>query len=838
MSLRRTLFVDVILPLAVPNRYTYRVPFEWNDAVIVGQRVVVQFGKSKLYTALIREIHEQAPAKYEARYIEAVLDAAPIVNETQFRFWEWLANYYLCYAGEVMNAALPGGLKLNSESKVILNQSIEAEERAKVDLSDKEFLIIEALQTVPSLSLEEISAIVQLKGIQPLIKSLLTKGLIYTYEEVKEKYKTLKVPYLKLSEEYFENETKLQQLFTQLEKKAFRQLQALISYLDRSKKQNSENELLLGWISKKEILAHTDAAALNALLKKGVFIQQEFETARLQFESTEKGSKTLNELQEKACEEIKQAFEKKDVCLLHGVTGSGKTEIYCRLMEEVIALGKQVLYLVPEIALTTQLIYRIQYYFGDKAGVYHSKFSENERVEIWNSLLERSAGEPILNEKKIQIVLGARSAVFLPFSKLGLIIIDEEHDGSYKQHDPAPRYHARDSAIYLAHLHGAKVLMGSATPAIESYYNALQGKYCLVELTQRYGIASLPEIEVADGTKQDVKAMNNYLFSPKLKEEITGALERKEQVILFQNRRGFAPYTECKVCSWVPRCVQCDVSLIYHKASNKLSCHYCGYTITPPASCSACGSNDLRHKGYGTEKIEEELEINFPQAKIARMDLDSTRSKYAYRQLINDFESGEIDILVGTQMVTKGLDFDHVSLVGVINADQMLNFPDYRAFERSYQLMAQVSGRAGRKNKKGKVIIQTNQPRHKIIQQVIDNNYKEFYQFQLTDREHFNYPPFCRIIEMQFVSGDIDLLNYAAEQMAENLEGSFPGAVLGPEFPIIARIKNEYYKHILIKIHREWSSQKVRESLWHHIKKFREDQAFRKVKIKIDADPQ
>ncbi len=836
MSDRKTLFVDVILPLAVPNLYTYRIPFELNEQVKVGQRVVVQLGKSKLYTALIKTIHEQAPKQYEARYIDSVLDEEAIVNEQQFALWQWIANYYMCYPGEVMNAALPGGLKLSSESRIVLNTEAEFSSENLLQLNDREYLVIEALQNAQVLSLNEIAAITQLKNVHPFIKTLIAKKLVFSFEEVKEKYKPLQVPYVRMSDTYKNDEKKLKQLFDQLEKKAFKQLQVLLFYLEQVSGKSTDNLLLKDWVKRQDILKKTEAAPLNALLKKNVFVQQEFETGRLEYQDIQKQNKNLSSEQEIAFQCIKKAFLKKDVCLLHGVTGSGKTEVYCHLIDEALQAGKQVLYLLPEIALTTQLIYRVQHYFGDKVGVYHSRFSENERVEIWNSVLQSANSTVQVNHRHYQVILGARSALFLPFSKLGLIIIDEEHDTSYKQHDPAPRYNARDAAIYLAHLHDAKVVLGSATPSIETYYNARQDKYALVELNKRFGEATLPNIEVAENKAENRKGPPAILTET-LKRGIAEALEKKEQIILFQNRRGFAPYTECQLCSWIPMCIQCDVALIYHKASNKLNCHYCGYTISPPSVCGACGSNDLRYKGFGTEKIEEEIEILFPEAKTARMDMDSTRSKHAYRQLISNFENGEIDILIGTQMVTKGLDFDHVSLVGIINADQMLNFPDYRAYERSFQLMTQVSGRAGRKAKKGRVLIQCTQAEHEIIRFVINNDYLQFYLHQLTDRKQFHYPPFFRLIEFTCVSTDIDLLNYSAKELAECLKRLFPGRVLGPEFPLVARIKNEYHKRIILKTERELASQQVREVLWAEVNKFRKNPMFKKVRLHIDADP-
>ncbi|MBC7865065.1 MAG: primosomal protein N', partial [Bacteroidia bacterium] len=533
----------------------------------------------------------------------------------------------------------------------------------------------------------------------------------------------------------------------------------------------------------------------------------------------------------------KEIYKTKSVCLLHGITGSGKTEIYLHLIKECLEKGQQVLYLVPEIALTTQLIQRIQHCFGERAGVYHSKFSENERVEIWNGVLADNKKENAFNQRKYDVVIGARSSLFLPFKNLGFIIIDEEHDSSFKQQDPAPRYNARDCAIYLATLHKAKVLMGTATPAIDTYYLTQTDKFGLVNLTTRYGDANLPEMIIADVKEENKKNKTSNIFSSALLDQITNSLAKKEQVILFQNRRGFAPMTECKTCGWIPQCVQCDVSLIYHKHSGKLTCHYCGYNVNPPATCGACGGNDLRYKSYGTEKIEEELEIIFPDKKIARMDLDSTRSKFSYAQIIEDFEEGNIDILVGTQMVTKGLDFDRVSLVGVLNADSMLNFPDFRSFERGFQILQQVSGRAGRKEIPGKVIIQTSQPQHPVIGFVLEHNFLSFYKFQIEERKHFNYPPFFRLMEFTFIDKDMNMVNKGADFFSDELKKIFQKRVLGPEFPVISKIRNQFHKKTLLKLEREFSPNKVREELNRIIFEFRTHEVFKKMRLMVNVDP-
>lgn len=835
--MQETYFIDVVLPLAVPNLYTYRVPNEMNHAIRIGSRVVVQFGKNKLYTALIRNVHHNAPKDYEAKYIESIVDEAPVVNETQFHFWDWIAGYYLCHTGEVMNAALPSGLKLSSETKIVLNGEYDFSNLDLGMLTDKESLIIETLQGRNMMLVSEVAEILKVKNPQLVIKTLREKKLIINFEEVSERYKPKLVPFVRLANQYVENESEFETQFNAIEKKAPKQLNVVLYYLNLTGNINGIKALLPidRWIRKSALTKLFDAAAINGLVKRGLFEQEEFEISRLKIEKEARKEINLNELQSTRYQEIKEHFESKNVVLLHGITGSGKTEIYCKLIEDTIKQGKQVLFLVPEIALTTQLIYRVRNFFGERVGVYHSKFSENERVEIWNSIIntEQSAGPA--EKIKYDIVLGARSALFLPFNNLGLIIVDEEHDSSYKQHDIPPRYNARDSAIYLAHLHKAKVILGSATPSLESYHNASEKKFGLVSIDKRFGDASMPEIEAVN-TKQEDKKQTS-LFTPQLVDGIKNALAKKEQIILFQNRRGFAPYTECNTCNWIPHCVNCDVALIYHKSSSRLICHYCGYNITPPSTCNACGNNDLRYKGFGTEKIEEEIELLFPEARTGRMDLDSTRSKYAYKQLLDDFEQGNIDILIGTQMVTKGLDFDNVSLVGVINADQALNFPDFRSHEKAFQLLTQVSGRAGRKDVKGKVLIQTTQPNHPIIELVKAHDYKQYYESQIHDRQQFHYPPFFRIIEFTLISKDLFLLNEGSAQLATELKKHFHERVLGPEFPLVARIRNEFHKKIMLKSEREFSASKIREYIKLALTEFSKHDLNKNIRIKIDVDP-
>jgi len=828
-----TLFIDVIVPLSVANTFTYRIPKELNDQIALGKRVIVQFGKTKFYTAIVSAVHQNPPKEYAAKYIDSILDELPVVTPAQLKLWDWISHYYLCNLGDVMNAALPSGLKLSSTSHVTLNPDFSLDEMPYEYFTEKEHLVLEALQVNPSLGFEDISAILSLKTVHGFINKLIRKGAIVIYEEIKDKYKPKYVSYIGVKPALLTNNQQLKEVLDTLEKKAFKQAETLLLVLHLLK--TDETAKQLGLVKKLVLLKTVDAAAIKGLVKKEILIESELETSRLLFDHKEKSTKKLSDFQLKAIAEIEHEFETKTTVLLHGVTGSGKTEIYSELIHKTISEGKQVLYLVPEIALTTQLINRIRAVFGNLVGIYHSKFSENERVEIWKSILH--VNETSLDAKHFSIVLGTRSALFLPFTNLGLIIIDEEHDNSYKQQDPAPRYHARDSAMYLANLHQAKVLLGTATPSFESYYNALHNKYGLVRIAQRFGNASLPKTVICDLKKETQQQQNKSIFSHQLITAITEALVKKEQIILFQNRRGFAPYTECSSCNWIPHCTHCDVALIYHKQTNKLSCHYCGYTMQPPTSCSACGNNNLKYKGFGTEKIEEEIEILFPSAKVARMDLDSTRSKYAYKQLIDEFELGNIDILVGTQMVTKGLDFDNVSVVGVLNVDSVLNFPDFRSFEKAYQLIIQVSGRAGRKDKEGTVYIQTNHPEHSVSNHVLADNYLQFYQSQINEREQFHYPPYTRVIELSVISKDVNIVNDIAQQFATQLKPLFGGMLLGPEFPLVAKIKDQYHKRILLKINRDYSPTQVRQLLKQEIDTLQYNNKKSVYRLQVDADP-
>jgi primosomal protein N' (replication factor Y) (superfamily II helicase) len=826
MPTKETYFIDVVVPLPVPNYYTYRIPFEMNDMVVVGARVVVQFGKNRLYTAVVRRIHTTPPKVYEAKYIDAVLDQQAVVNEKQFQLWEWMASYYMCHIGEVMNAALPSGLKLSSETRILLNPAFEK----KYDiLTDKEFLIVEALEINDVLSLNDVCNIVEQKTVYPIIRGLIDKGAVILEEEVKEKFKPKTETFVRLILQ--ENmEDYLQELFAKLERKAPKQADALLAYV----KLSGGFSAVGTEVKKADIVKAVEGseAAIASLAKKGIFHVYSKESLRIAISNSEGGNiKNLNQEQQSVYAQINEQHQEKDVVLLHGVTGSGKTEIYISLIEQVILQGKQVLYLLPEIALTTQIINRLRNSFGNKVGIYHSKYSENERVEVWNKLLGLNGQE------QYSVVLGARSALFLPFENLGLIIVDEEHETSFKQYDPAPRYNARDSALWYSRIFGAKTLLGSATPSIESYHNALSGKYGFVELLKRFSGVQMPEILVADLKSATKKKLMKSHYSPLLLDHIKEALEKGEQVILFQNRRGFAPQLHCNMCGWMPECNNCDVTLTYHKHINLMKCHYCGYSQKTPINCLACGSSEISFQGFGTEKIEDELSIFFPGKKIARMDLDTTRAKNAYRQIISDFENHDIDILVGTQMVTKGLDFDNVGLVGVLSADSMLKFPDFRANERSFHLMAQVSGRAGRKEKRGKVVIQAFDAVHPIIQDVIENNYLNMYNREMMERKNFHYPPFYRLMEFTLQHRDINLINEGAKEFANALRGFLGSRVLGPEFPAIARIKNMYHKKIMVKVEKEGSINQVKAIIKEHINKFSQHKDYKSIRIVVDVDP-
>lgn len=730
----------------------------------------------------------------------------------------------MCSLGEVYKAALPSGLKLESETKILPNINFSDFS----NFSENEELIFNALESKNVLTIKETNLLTERKNSLPIIKSLLDKKAIFVEEKLKDTYKPKIEKYVSLKSEITNEE--LNNIFDKLSK-AQKQLELLMAYIKLSNffQPNATTE-----IKKSDLLKIPNASqqAYTSLIKKNIFTEHKKEISRILNTNKVISEKNiLNTYQQKALKEIKENFETKDVVLLHGVTSSGKTEIYIHLINETIKAGKQILYLLPEIALTTQIISRLKNVFGEKIGVYHSKFNDFERVEIWNNILDKN------NENKYDIVLGVRSSIFLPFSNLGLIIVDEEHENTYKQFDPAPRYNARDAAIVLAKLHNAKTLLGTATPSIETFYNTKNDKFALVELKHRYKNIEMPEIIVADIHRATLKKQMKSIFTPTLLENIQLALDKNKQIILFQNRRGFSPYLQCATCGWIPRCKNCDVSLTYHKHSNSLVCHYCGYTTKVNQTCEACGSSTMQTKGFGTEKIEEEISIFFPDAKVARMDLDSTRSKNAYQKIIQNFENHNIDILIGTQMISKGLDFDDVEVVGILNADSMLYYPDFRAYERSYQLMSQVSGRAGRKNKRGKVIIQTTKPDHKIIKNVIDNDYIGMFNSELIDRKQFRYPPFTRIIKITLKHKNIETLNRASQKFADELKQTFGNRIVGPQSPIINKIQLFYLKTILIKIEKTKSIAKTKQIISKSAIKINTIDNYKNLHIIIDVDP-
>ncbi|MCO5935428.1 primosomal protein N' [Mucilaginibacter sp. RB4R14] len=817
---RKTLFVEVVLPLAISRNYTYRVPYELNNAIVVGKRVVVQFGKSKLYTAVVANITEHAPEKYEAKYIIDILDDQPVVTPRQLQFWNWIGEYYMCNEGEVMNAALPSALKLASETKIMLNKDFEYD---KATLNDKEYLITEALDIQPELTISDIAKLLGQKTVMPILKTLFEKNIITISEEVSERYKPRKRTYLTLNPAYH-NQDALKELFGVLEKRAPKQADAVLAFIKLSRQQKA--------ISKSELIEASGSgdSSIKSLIEKDIFIAEDKTVSRLGYDEDEDqlSNFILSPAQEIALAQTQEQFLEKDVVLLHGVTSSGKTQIYIKLIEEMVAGGRQVLYLLPEIALTTHIIERLRVYFGGTIGVYHSRFNDNERVEVWQKVLNGD----------YKVVLGARSSVFLPFNDLGLIIVDEEHETSYKQYDPAPRYNARDAAIYLANIYKGKVLLGSATPSFETYYNARVHKYGLVELMERYGGVELPLIEVVSISEETKRKTMQSHFSSVLMQDMQLALDNKEQVILFQNRRGYAPVLMCKVCAYTPKCINCDVSLTYHKHTHKLHCHYCGYKENTPTICPACGSTHLEYKGFGTEKVEDELSVLMPNVRLARMDLDTTRSRNSLQIILNNLEEKKIDILIGTQMVAKGLDFADVTVIGIINADSLLKYPDYRANERSYQMLAQVSGRAGRRGKQGKVVIQTYDPNHRVIKQVIENDYNDLYFTEMEERKSFKYPPYFRIINMDLKHKNPEILYNQAEYMANELRKHFGDRVIGPEAPLINRIRNYYIKSIMLKFERDTISiVKAKAIIRDVITQFQTTKLSKGSVIQPDVDP-
>lgn len=820
-----TFFAELILPVPIPKYFTYRIPSALNEIIKVGQRAIVPFGQRKILTGIVATIHQQPPTTYEAKYILELVDEHEIIGERQFALYTWMAEYYMCTVGEVINAAMPSGLKLSSESMVQLHPSFLWDE-TPFDFSEKEKMLINRLQH-DTLSYTEVSKFLGSKSIYNILKSLSSKEAIILFEEVKEKFKPKTEKRIRLTKKFC-NKKELEKLFESIGHKA-KQESILLKYLQgvpvfHDVKLNEKG------ISKSLLLEGESASSFSTLIKNSVFEEFEVVIPRFGFEEPEPAPPLLlSEKQEAARNQILEAFQEKDVVLLHGVTGSGKTEIYIDLIRKALEGENQVLLLIPEIALTTQIVQRLKKIFGAEMGVYHSKFSDNERVEVWNGILSG----------KFRFVVGVRSSVFLPFDNLGLIIVDEEHDSSYKQQDPSPRYHARDVALVMASHHHAKVILGSATPSIESYYHASKAKFKLVSLIDRFGEAILPEIVFADMAIERQRKSNKGEFSSTLLNGIEHALKNKEQIILFQNRRGYAPMVQCEVCNWIPKCINCSVSLTYHQYRHEMVCHYCGYRGGLPQACPTCSSKRILTKGYGTEKLEEELTMYFPEARVQRMDWDTTRTRSGYETIIENFEQGETDILVGTQMVTKGLDFDRVSLVGVFDADRMMHFPDFRAHERAFQLIVQVSGRSGRREKKGLVIIQTVDPKQTLFDYVLRNDIAGYINLEMKDRKDNQYPPFSRLIEITIKNADKLKCHKLASQFTQTIRKDIRGPrILGPGEPIVSKIRNEFLMTVLVKIPRDSGHLKeLKQDLQKIADGFLADKTFRTARIIFDVDP-
>ncbi len=815
------MFANLILPLPLQRLYTYSIPPELIASAAVGKRVMVQFGSKKFYSGIIRSIHNTAPTEYKTKDILVILDEIPIVNEAQFAFWDWICNYYMSTPGDVLKAALPAGLRIESETNISFNDAFD-----NVDsLSPREIELLSFIEKLKNTNADKLISESSLKDIPNILRSLVEKGAVFTEEKYAESFRT-KTEIFCLINNDLRNKIAFNECFLKLERSK-KQLQVFMRYLDFSRFLSEKGKEL---VRRKDLIVEdSDNAALNALVKKNILLVKTIEISRLENHAADVvGESVLNEFQQKAYDKILNAFSHTPVTLLHGITSSGKTEIYIHLIRDYIAKDKQVLYLLPEIALTTQIINRLKNVFGNKVGVFHSKFSDAERVEVWKNINKPNG---------YRVILGVRSSVFLPFRDLGLIIVDEEHENTYKQYDPAPRYHARDAAIYLASTIGAKVLLGTATPAVETYHNVMNKKYALVELNKRYKNIELPEIIIIDTLLARKRKQMHTHFSNVLLEKIKETIAANEQIILFQNRRGFSPFVECTSCGWIPRCINCDVSLTYHRFSNNLICHYCGHQVIMPHTCGACANPSITTRGFGTEKIEEDLSILIPGIRTSRMDLDTTKTRKAYEKIICDFEEHKVDVLIGTQMVTKGLDFGNVSLVGILNADNMLNFPDFRAHERSFQLITQVSGRAGRSKRQGTVIIQTSDPENNIIACVVNNDYQKMLDTQLYERRNFNYPPYFRLIRFTLKHKNYQTVERGASLFAEELKKYFGDLVLGPQQPYIGRVSNYFLFNILLKIKRDTPVNKGRTTITNVMNLILSRNDLKNLLINADVDP-
>jgi primosomal protein N' (replication factor Y) len=844
-------YAEVIIPLPLANTFTYSIPEAMFSFITVYSRVVVPFGRKRYYTGIVAGIHDKKPeTSYEIKEIFVLLDEKPAVRSGQVHFWQWIASYYLCSIGEVYRAALPSGLKLESETFVTINPEYEADGR----LNPNEQKILDALSSPGSLSVSGLERVSGIKNLFPAINTLLEKGAIGISESLKQGFRPKTEIYVRLS-----GDVAIESILATL-KRAKQQEKLLMDYLalalgkaglkpgeedktpandvDTDKKESSCKAEAVSVpvsvpVSKKRLLTYSGikSPVLNGLVKRGIFVLEEKTASRIDSSDTGTGKcSVLSEPQQRAYEEITKSFETKDITLLYGVTSSGKTEIYIHLISDMLSKDMQVLYLLPEIAITTQITERLRLVFGRRLLVYHSGFSDNERVEIWNRLLH--SDEPV-------VVLGIRSSIFLPYARLGLVIVDEEQEPSYKQQDPAPRYHARNVAMMLALEHGGKVLLGSATPSLESYLWALNGKYGLVKLECRYGGGLFPKIEIVNVRElRRKKQMKDTLFSPLLQEKIRSALSKKEQVILFQNRRGFAPMIICQACGAIPHCINCDVSLTYHKRLHRLMCHYCGYSIALPSKCPSCGSPELKMQGFGTEKAEEEISALFPTTKTVRLDTDTVRTRNAYRRILSDFEDEKAQILIGTQMVSKGLDFENVSVVGILSADGMMNIPDFRAYERAFQMMFQASGRAGRRDRQGIVVLQTSQSDNLLLKQVCSFDYPGMAQTQLKERYMFHYPPYTRLIMIILRSRNEEALDRVANEYSAKLRALLGESVSNPVYPPVTRIQTLFIRKIMLKMEFSVSVSKTRNILEYVRSEMQKNPLFRQIILHYDVDPQ
>lgn len=811
-------FAEVILPLNLPQTLTYGVPIEMQGKIAVGMRVEVALKGNKFFAGIVQSLHNNQPDAYSIKPIRNILDQSPVVNALQLSFWDWVGKYYIATPGEVMNAALPAHLKLMSETRIEWADRLDFD---SLTWSDQAFTAVQMLLLKKEMTISELRQTVGAGYLPKVLNELLENECIYLNEGLEQSYRPRKEKIVILSDDYAE-ESALHSLFDKLQKSP-KQLALLMAYLQMNKKQ--------GYVLRSELLDQIKASPsqLKPLMDKGVFEVELRDVDRLQYKPSEQfGPIEFTDAQQKASEIIDKVFTEKEVCLLQGVTGSGKTLLYIQKIKECIESGKQAIFLLPEIGLTTQLVHRLRNYFGEEMGVYHSRFSHNERVEIWEKVRSNA----------YKIVVGTRSALWLPFNSLGIIIVDEEHDASYKQQDPSPRFHARDAAIYLAKLYHAKVLLGSATPSVESLYNVQLHKYGFAALSERYQGVKLPEIQLIDARSlEQVYKLGVRLLTPELQQAMAVAMDKGKQIILFQNKRGYSPFQLCRSCGWVPQCSNCSVALTYHKSTDKLHCHYCGSKVRVVHNCLKCGSSDLVSKTFGTQKIEEEVQMLFPKARVARMDLDSTRGKQQFAQLLDKLQKQQIDILVGTQMVVKGLDFPNVALVGILSADSLLNYPDFRVNERAFQLMSQVSGRAGRVDGAGQVLVQAYNLQHPVLQWVQQHDTRNFYLNEIHYRQQFDYPPFCRIIKIICRHREEQKAIEAATEMTSALTLQEGISIQGPVPAGIARVRNQFVQEVWIKIPRDSQIlNRVKESLRIQRNQSLGKKGFSGVQIIFDVD--